>query len=259
MAQPDSFNPFGEFWKFGETLLPPGPMRMFAESLGKGFPFSLGVFDSVNPHLAEATAQFRGLVEACLKLPGELAPTASSTVSDTVTAQLLQKILDPREWLQATGLVDDAVRRVTEAPKLADLWQIEGKYVALMQAWAEARAFSIEHSSHVLGAWAKAASEFTSTLKDKVEKGELRSRREIVNQWVETANRHLIEVQNSAPYLETQRNLLKATTDLHIAQRDLTEYYSEVFGLPTRSEVDDLARMISDLRREVRALRRDQP
>ena len=34
----------------------------------------------------------------------------------TVTAQILQKILDPREWLQATGLMDDTVRRLTESP-----------------------------------------------------------------------------------------------------------------------------------------------
>ena len=71
MAHPDNSNPFAEFWKLGETSLQSGPMRIFAESMGKGFPFSPGVLDSANPHLAQSTAQFRELVETCLKLPGE--------------------------------------------------------------------------------------------------------------------------------------------------------------------------------------------
>ena len=166
MAQPEYPNPFAEFWKIGESSILSERMKMLAESFGKGFPLPLsGVSD--NAHLAKSTQQFRDLVESCLKLSKEFTPSASSSKSDELTAELLQKILDPREWLNATGLVDDAVRRLTEAPKLSDLWQVEGKYLALMQAWGEVRALSVEHSTLVLNGWAKAAAEFTSTLNVK--------------------------------------------------------------------------------------------
>lgn len=257
MVGPEYPNPFAEFWKMGESSVLSEQMKTFAESFGKGFPLPLGSFAADNPQLARSTQQFRELVDSCLKLSKEFTPNASSSKSDELTAELLQRILDPREWLNATGLVDDAVRRLTEAPKLSDLWQVEGKYLALMQAWGEVRSLSVEHSTLLLNGWGKAAAEFTSTLKANIDKSPTVSRRELVNQWVETANRHLMEVQASPQYLETQRKLLKASTDLRVAQRDLTEYYSEVLSLPTRTEVDDLARMVSELRREMRANKRD--
>lgn len=257
MVQPDQLNPFAEFWKLGDTSILAEQMKMLAESMGDGHPLPFAGSSATNPHLAKATRQFRDLVESCSKLSLELAPNESSPESDGLTAELLQKILDPREWLQATGLIDDAVRRLTDAPKLSDLWQIEGKYLLLIKAWSEVRALSVEHSTLVLGGWAKAAAEFTSTLKANIEKNAPVSRGDLVSQWVETANRYLIEVQDSSEYLETQRKLMKASIDLRMAQRDLTEFYSEVLSLPTRTEVDDLARMVSELRREMRASQRD--
>lgn len=258
MATTDPVNPFAAFWKQFEEPLAASSMKMFAETVGKGFPFPLDAFGSPSSELTKATAQVRDLIDAALKLPGAIRPQGAAAPSDAKTAELLQKILDPREWLQATGLVDDSIRRVTEAPKLADLWQMEGKYLALMRAWNDARVLSMEHSRHILGAWAKAVAEFTSTLNGKTGEGDLSSRAELVSLWVETANKYLVEVQASEPYLKTQRELFKTSTDLHLAQRELTEYFSEIFDFPTRTEIDDLTRMMTDLRRELRSSRRSR-
>lgn len=257
MAQTDPSTLFAEFWKQFPSPLTPDSMKAMADSLGKGFSFFPAGAPEPNAPLSHATAQFRDLVEACLELSNKLAPSGSALLSDTVTAELLQKILDPREWLQATGLVDEATRKLTDAPKLADLWQVEGKYLAVVRAWQDARAANIEHSGHIVGAWAKAASEFTAGLKEKIDSGAVSSRSDLVNAWVEIANKHLLDVQSSDAYLATQRLMLKTSTDLHLAQRELTEYYSDIFGVPTRAEVDDLSRMVADLRRELRSRSRD--
>lgn len=256
MTQPEFLNPFAEFWKVGDTSVLAEQMKVF-ESFGKGFAFPPGVLGAPDPRLEKATQQFRDLVEACTKLSQEIAPPSLSPEGDGTTAELLQRILDPREWLQATGLVDDVVRRLTEAPKFSDLWQMERRYLQLIKAWGEVRALSLDHSRLVLGGWSQAVAEFGSTLKANAETGASISRRDLVNQWVETANRTLMQVQNSSEYLDIQRKLLRASIDLRVAQRELAEYFGEILSLPTRTEVDDLARMVSELRREVRANKRE--
>jgi pyrroloquinoline quinone (PQQ) biosynthesis protein C len=152
--------------------------------------------------------------------------------------------------------MDQTVRRIIEGPKLADLGQIETKFLSLMKAWTETRTYTIEHSAHLLTAWAKAASAFGAKLNEAAAGRPLSSRSEVIALWVEIANQHLFEVQRSAPFLETQRNLLRASSALKRAQQELSELYGETLGLPTRSEIDDLTRTVAELKREFRADRR---
>jgi hypothetical protein len=56
--------------------------------------------------------------------------------------------------------------------------------------------------------------------------------------------------------LKSQRETLKASTDLRLAQRSVAEFYAEMFGYPTRAELDDVHKSITELRREVRTDRR---
>jgi polyhydroxyalkanoate synthase subunit PhaE len=78
----------------------------------------------------------------------------------------------------------------------------------------------------------------------------------VVALWVETANTTLLETQRSEPYLNSQREVLKASTDLRLAQQEMAAFYSEIFGYPTREEMDDVHRTVTELRRELRALQR---
>ena len=62
-------------------------------------------------------------------------------------------------------------------------------------------------------------------------------------------------LERSEPFLETQRKLLRASSDLRIAQQDVGDFYNELLGMPTRSEIDDLSKTLTELKREVRAAR----
>jgi hypothetical protein len=74
--------------------------------------------------------------------------------------------------------------------------------------------------------------------------------------WTETANRVLLEMQRSEAFLEVQALMIRASTELRIAQHDLVEFYGERYGFPTRRELDDVHKTVTELRRELRALRR---
>jgi hypothetical protein len=75
--------------------------------------------------------------------------------------------------------------------------------------------------------------------------------------WVETANEVLLETQRSEAFLTTQRDLIKASSELRLAQQELAAFYSEMFGYPTRTELDDVHRTVTELRRELRAFKRE--
>ena len=260
MSDTDYTKLFTDVWTKAGGTLTAAQAQLFkdmSERMGKAFMLPLQAMNPAAANLSEAGEKFREFIESSTKLSQALTPAAAkSAASDGVTIELLQKIFDPREWLSATGYMDESVRRITEGPKLADLGHVERKFLVLMNAWSEVRAQSAQHSLHVLEAWSKAANEFASKLNETIAKnGSLSARADIVNLWVEIANRHLLAAQRSEPFLETQRKLLRASSDLRIAQQDVGDFYNELLGMPTRSEIDDLSKTVTELKREVRAAR----
>lgn len=183
-----------------------------------------------------------------LQSPGQASPQA---------AEMLAKIFDPRGWFSATGEMDQTLQRLAEGPRLADLWNVERKVLAVFNAWTAMRRHSLTHNAVMLEAWMRAAGAFARTLNERAERGEtLDSVRELLALWVETANEVLLETQRSEAFLATQRDLIKASADLRLAQQDLAELSGEMYGAPTRTELDDVHRAVTELRRELRALKR---
>ena len=176
---------------------------------------------------------------------------------DPLVSELMSKLFDPRAWFSSLGGMDEVLQRMAEGPRLADLWDTERKLLDVFNAWTALRRRSIEHNTVMLEAWMRAAGAFAKMLNEKAERKEtLGSWREVLALWVETANKALLETQRSEKYLESQREILKASTDLRLAQQALAAFYSEVFGYPTRAELDDVHRTVTELRRELRALQR---
>ena len=261
MSESDYTKFFADLWTNSGAAITAAQQAMIKDLTGKmAIPgpmmLPLQAFSATNPNLQGAADAFQKLLLAWKDLPSTVT-SKDGNPADHITAALLQKIFDPREWLNATGFMDETLRRLAEGPQFADFGHIESKLAALMTAWAELRTASIEHQTHVLGAWTKAATEFAAKLNEAANKGiSLGSRSDLVSIWVEIANRHQLEMQTMPAALETQLKLLRASTDLRLAQQELADLYGEVLGLPTRAEMDDLARMVSELRRELRAARR---
>jgi poly[(R)-3-hydroxyalkanoate] polymerase subunit PhaE len=176
---------------------------------------------------------------------------------DPLVADMLGKIFDPRLWFSGTNDMDGELRRLAEGPQLADLWQVERRALNVFNAWGALRRRSLEHNTVMLDAWLKAAAAFAKELNQKAERGEvLESWRAVLALWVETANTALLETQRTDAYLQSQRNMLTASTELRLAQQEVAEFYSQMFGYPTRAELDDVYKTVTELRREVRALQR---
>jgi class III poly(R)-hydroxyalkanoic acid synthase PhaE subunit len=137
------------------------------------------------------------------------------------------------------------------------MWNTERKMLAVFNAWTALRRRSLEHNTVMLEAWMRAAEKFAKDLNARADKKEVFSSwRDLLALWVETANTALLETQRSETYLKSQREILKASTDLRLAQQEVAAFYSEMFGYPTRAELDDVHRTVTELRRELRAAQR---
>lgn len=176
---------------------------------------------------------------------------------DPLVSGLLGRIFDPSAWFAGSDGMDAALNRLAQGPRLADMWNTERQMLAVFNAWTALRRRSLEHNTVMLEAWLQAAGSFAKMLNEKAARNEaLGSWRELLALWVETANKVLLETQRSEGYLNSQRELLKASTDLRLAQQEVAEVYSDMFGYPTRAELDDVHKALTELRREVRALQR---
>jgi len=208
--------------------------------------------------LASANEAFGTLWKSALQISQSITRTMEQGKKpDPLVTELMGKLFDPRAWFSSLGGMDEVLQRMAEGPGLADLWDTERKLLDVFNAWTALRRRSIEHNTVMLEAWMRAAGAFAKTLNEKAERKEtLGSWREVLALWVETANTALLETQRSEKYLDSQREILKASTDLRLAQQELAGFYSEVFGYPTRAELDDVHRTVTELRRELRALQR---
>ena len=127
---------------------------------------------------------------------------------DPLVTEMLGKIFDPRAWFAGTGGMDEALQRMAEGPRLADLWDTERKMLNVFNAWAALRRRSLEHNTVMLEAWLQAAGQFAKDLGEKADRKEtLASWRELLALWVETANITLLETQRSEAYLNSQREI----------------------------------------------------
>ena len=235
-------------------------LRDMAERMGKGGQGAAGpqanLFDPAA--MSQANEAFGRMWSSAAELSQTFARNLQQGKEpDPLVSGLLGRIFDPSAWFAGAEGMDAALNRLAQGPRLADMWNTERQMLAVFNAWTALRRRSLEHNTVMLEAWMQAAGAFAKMLNEKAERHEaLGSWRELLALWVETANKVLLETQRSEPYLKSQRELLKASTDLRLAQQEVAEVYSDMFGYPTRAELDDVHKALTELRREVRALER---
>ncbi len=252
-----------ELWGQGGQAFAAAQQSLFAnmaEHMAKGSPDGAAAFPSAgSSELAAANAAFAKLWSSATEISTTITQgMQKADAPDPIVADMLGRIFDPRLWFSSTDDMDEALQRLSEGPRLADLLDVERKFAGVFNAWVALRRRSLEHNTVMLEAWMLAAGAFAKRLNDMAEAGtKIESPREVLTSWIETANEVMLDTQRSEAFLATQRELLKASTDLRLAQQEVAEYYSEMFGYPSRAELDDVHKTVTELRRELRALKRE--
>ena len=109
----------------------------------------------------------------------------------------------------------------------------------------------------VQGAWNRALEKFTKAVNDP--KGEpIASGRQMLDLWLASANRALLEMHRSEEFLEVQRRMTRSSTEYRLAEREIAEAFCEMHHIPTRTEMDEMQRAVTELKRELRELKRSR-
>ena len=166
-----------------------------------------------------------------------------------------KQVFDPDEWKRAGSHFDMGLEKLTEGPTYATLWDMDRKTLALQKLWVD-RAKAVESYWEIMQrAWGKALERFTKAMADG--KGEpITSGRGMLDLWLATANKALVEMHRSEEFLEAQRAMTRSSTEYRLAEREIAEAFCEAHHIPTRTEVDELQKTVAELRRELRALKK---
>jgi polyhydroxyalkanoate synthase subunit PhaE len=177
------------------------------------------------------------------------------TPSGRFDAETMKKLFDPAEWKRAGSHFDIGLEKLTEGPTYATLWDLDKKMLNTQKLWVE-RARDVEQYWEILqGAWNEALERFMKALNDP--KGEpIKSGREMIDVWLANANGALLEMHRSEEFLEAQRRMTRSSTEYRLAEREIAEAFCEMHHIPTRGEMDEVQRTVTELRRELRALKR---
>ncbi|MCJ2014607.1 poly(R)-hydroxyalkanoic acid synthase subunit PhaE [Methylobacterium sp. J-076] len=256
MDQFDALKAMGEFWtRTGLGFLTQPGMGPGTGGWG-AFPQAtdLAGFTEAQSSLTRAWAAATALSQTLTASVQGAGPAG-----DPTAGAVLARIFDPQAWLGGTTDVGAALNRMAEGPQLADLWQTEKRFGALFNAFAALRQAQGKHQAVMLDAWTRAAGAFAREANARAARGQTYpSGRDMMQHWIETANGVLLDVQRSEPFLASQRDVLKAATDLRLAQQDVAGFMADLYGQPTRAELDDVHRSLTELRREVRALKKER-
>jgi len=204
--------------------------------------------------LWSATTSMAGTLAAAIPST----PKGDALKGDTTVEETFRKMVDPQTWLGSMGEMDQALARMAEGPRLADLWEVERRHARVLQAWMTVRRRGIEHNVVLLEAWQRASRRFSEELTQTSADGHAPDAKAALALWTDVANKELLETQRSEPFLQAQTAMIRASTELQLAQQEVVEHLGKQYGFPTRTELDDVYRSVTELRREMRIMRREQ-
>jgi poly[(R)-3-hydroxyalkanoate] polymerase subunit PhaE len=153
--------------------------------------------------------------------------------------------------------VSEAIERMAQGPRLADVWDIDRKLALVFGAWIEMRQRLASYNAVASTPWSEASKRFFAAMSapgaDAAPHSDWRA---AFAKWSEISNEELIRNQRTDGFLQAQKELLQAGLQLRSRQDEVAEAVSVMFGQPTRKEFDEVTRQLTELRREVRALAR---
>ena len=173
-----------------------------------------------------------------------------------ITPEALRELFSPARWNgTGTGAFDAGLRQVLEGPKYAMLFDLDRKLLALKQLASDRDKDVASFQAILVKAWGMALERFSSSYPSSAGE-ETPTWRGTADRWLAVVNDTLIEVQRSDAFVEAQRKMLRSASDYRLQEQKIAEAWCEAFHIPTRTEMDEVQRTVTELRREVRALQR---
>ncbi|WP_020180030.1 poly(R)-hydroxyalkanoic acid synthase subunit PhaE [Methylopila sp. M107] len=158
------------------------------------------------------------------------------------------------------GEITEAIKRMVEGPRLADMQHFDRELYAVMAAWLELRQRMAAYQANASVPWNKAFERYGAAVAASGAQGGDKEFdwRKAFAAWSEIANEELLRNQRSEAFLTAQRDLLRSALELRTRQQAVADSVGKLFGFPTQQDFDELTRQFTELKRELRAHVRSQ-
>jgi hypothetical protein len=190
----------------------------------------------------------------------EQAGAAGKMWSDSMMPFLTTRAADSSPFAAAQGgEISEAIKRIAEGPRLADMMHLDKQMYGVTAAWIEVQQRMAAYRAVVSIPWTRAFDRYGAAVKERKDGGETADDwRKQFNLWSGIANEELIQNQRSEDFLTAQRELLRAALELRVQQQGIAGAMAKLFNLPTQQDFDELTRQLTEVRRELRAHLRSQ-
>src|SRR6478752_448471 len=176
--------------------------------------------------------------------------------SSSMAPFMLARLLEYPGGFAVGNEMSVAIEKMAQGPRLADVWDIDRKMALVFGAWMEMRQKLANYNAIAATPWTEASKRFLEAMSAAAAGGSNSppNWREAFAKWSEISNDELIRNQRGEGFLHAQKELLQSGLKLRSRQDDVAEAASEMFGMPSRKDFDEVTRQLTELRREVRAL-----
>ena len=176
--------------------------------------------------------------------------------SGSMAPFMLARLLEHPQGFAAGNEMSEAIEKMAQGPRLADVWDIDRKIALVFGAWMEMRQKLTSYNAVTAAPWTEATKRFMEAMSAATDNGKKPPPewREAFAKWSEISNEELIRNQRSDGFLRAQKELLQSGLKLRGRQDDVGEAAAAMFGIPGRKDFDEVTRQLTELRREVRAL-----
>lgn len=181
----------------------------------------------------------------------------TSIKNDEAQGYLLQAFKDmsnPSSWLKYSGdNFDLSAHKLSEGPLFSGISDLDNRIAQVSDSWLELFNRSKEYHSIVFSRWIQTYSQFLTKLRglNDEQRAEL-SPRNLIDLWSDIANEELLSLHRSDEFLSAQRAVIRASMQYRLHEKNVAEVICEALHIPTRDEVDELHKTVTELRRELR-------
>lgn len=164
-------------------------------------------------------------------------------------------LFDPSTWMaQSPDQLKTILQGIANAPQFADLVMPQGDMATVWQETVDFQEATAAFAKIMHEAWLRSYAEYSKAFSlDDLQSGKVT---EALDAWLKIANKELLNTQGSQGFMDAQKKLMATATRLKKRQAEAAQKWAESYQMPTRAEIDDLTKTVTDLRREVRELKR---
>lgn len=250
----DGMNEMFKFWQDSQDAF-----FNAQQDLADGFAKSMAQNFTPKPtnRAAQGFDTWQGFVKAWA--PGWDPATAMATG----TADMFNKgrdamfsLFDPSTWMaQSPDQLKTILQGIANAPQFADLVMPQTDMATAWQETLDFQEATADFAKIMHEAWQRSYTEYSKAFSlEDLQSGKKMT--EALDAWLKIANTELLDTQSGKEFMDAQKKLMGTATRLKKRQSEAAQKWAESYQMPTRAEIDDLTKTVTELRREVRELKR---